>query len=140
MFSDGDGDLTFLQTLNRTGAPRQTFKRGYERKRAYGRPFLCQPGGAIERVARLQDRRLGRVETLPLFCGGDVSLHVLLHAGHGATLDAAAAGGGASRPGTALPASRVKDEGGSVDALMHAVCLCLGFISQRASTYRGRGW
>lgn len=69
----------------------------------YGRPLLCQPHGAVKGVAGLQDGRLWGVQTLPFIGGGDDTLHVLLYAGHGATLDTAAAGGGAGCPGAALP-------------------------------------
>lgn len=69
----------------------------------YGRPLLCQPHGAVKGVAGLQDGRLWGVQTLPFIGGCDDTLHVLLYAGHGASLDTAAAGGGAGCPWAALP-------------------------------------
>lgn len=73
------------------------------KRKTYRRPLLCQPDGTIEAVTGLQDCRLRRVQTLPFLGGGDDTLHIFLHAGYRATLDASTTGGGAGRPGTALP-------------------------------------
>ena len=79
----------------------------------YRRPVLSRPGGAVEGVARLHEGRRGCVQTLPLLRGGDAALQVLLHAGHGAALDAPATRRGAGRPGAALPAGGEEGRGGT---------------------------
>lgn len=76
----------------------------------YWWPLLCQPGGTVKCVAGLQDSRFGRVKTLPLLCGSDGPLHVLLHTRYQATLDAPAARGGTGRPGAALPSDIMKGD------------------------------
>ena len=136
----------------------------------YRRPVLSRPGGAGEGVAGLQDGRLGGVQTLPLLRGGDAALQVLLHAGHGAALDAPAARRGAGRPGAALPTGGRRGDGGGTrgtwskwnvrghwngrwvsfpqDARIETqrervcvyVCVCEKVSVSTIHTYRGRGW
>lgn len=92
----------------------------YFQKSTYGWPLLCQPGGAVEGVAGLQDGRLRGVQTLPLISGSDGSLHVLLHTGHRAALDASATGSRAGGPGAALPSVIVRRDVSWPDSCIQA--------------------
>lgn len=115
---------------------KQTETADIQEKETYWRPLLRQPDGAVEGVAGLQDGRLRGVETLPFLCGGDDTLHVLLHAGHRATLYSSTAGGGACGPGAALPSVKMHHMVTDQDSC----CTLCGLTSPQSSGCIPRQW